>query len=166
MKMNWDSFGPNSFQTFWNFCIFKRFIFWDAIKYSCGYINLIDLVCIRQLMITCWSLQSEGSLFYCFFLCHQCQELYVNVNMNNGLQIGNDEKSTHCFSTLQYGGSLQTKYLWILGTNELLCSNNILGNIAIQTGCFWHSHAGWEDDNWKEWGPRNICPCSSRKPIL
>lgn len=25
----------------------------------------------------------------------------------------------HCFSTLQYGGSLQTKYLWILGTNEL-----------------------------------------------
>lgn len=67
---------------------------------------------------------------------------------------------------MRCGGSLKTKYLWILGSNELAYSNSILGNTAVQTGCFWHLHAGQEDDDWKEWGPRKVCPCVSRKLIL
>lgn len=81
-------------------------------------------------------------------------------------QAGNNTKSTDCFSALQHGGSLQAKCLWIPGTNELFFSNSIFENIAIQTGCCWHLPPGWEDEDWKEWDPRNICPCSSRKLIL
>lgn len=56
------------------------------------------------------------------------------------------------------GENLKSKYLGILGSNEILYCVSNLANIAINTWCFWYFHTNINDDDCKEGSPETSIP--------
>lgn len=103
MEINWETF-PDLLKSH----IFKIYIFWDYRKYTSSFVNLMDLVFIRQIMIVLkiltfivWEKPVLPLLLPNISMAGILYKIWISI-------VGNrDKQSTDCFSTLQCGDSLK-----------------------------------------------------------